>query len=1140
MKRLIAMLIALCLLAGAMPAALAELAIAEPAPELTGAEMPVVGDVIQGFEAVETRDYPLMDATVVRFVHRQTGGELFYIANDDTNRAFNLAFRTEAIDDTGLPHVFEHAIIQGSEKYPGEQMFFNLSYQTYNTFLNAMTSQWYTSFPIASLSEAQLLKLAEFYTDACFYPMIMENEHIFRTEAWRYRLESAEDPLNMEGTVYSEMLGATTLQRAARKNYIHAAFPGSMAGNESGGDPEAIPDMTWQALKDYHDRYYHPSNSIAYLYGAFEDYTAFLALLDGYYSRFEKREFAREDAGYTPIEAPVVQSLPFPVEQGSNTEHASTVCYAFVCPGLRQDLPSEILLDTMTDLLSANASGFQQRLQEALPYGSFGAFIELDGPEDAILFQAANVDPGDADTFKAIVDECLADVAENGFPQALVDSVASSLAISARLTREVSDPVDSVIVPMLGRYVSTGNPWDQLDYQEGLFSIDEWNRQGLYAEGASRWLSGSQTTALVTTWPQPGAKEEDDAALAEKLAGLKAAMTEDEIAAIVEATNAEAPEDHSAEYVAQLKAVTVESLPEEIKRYDVTDETDESGVRHVDALAAVEGVSQASVFLDAAGLSQEDIHWFKLYTDLIGQLDTAAHAKSELAHLMSRYMYNGSIRLSLCKNGGDGYHPYLRGTWIALDGDLAAGYDLLRELLFDTKLDDPARLLEQVQSVKASLKSGITASPAETILRRALARTGELYAYNSYAAGLEYYEFLEGTERLLAEDPDAAVAKLQGIQQYFNNRENAVTLCAGNEASIALNRQLADGFLASLDAREIVPAEYDFPIPAKREALVIDSGVQFNMIAGDLAAAGLEDFDGGLDALSGLVTDTFLVPLLRDRYGVYTPWSAGNEDYLMLYAYRDPNVAETYQVFDQLAELIEGAEIDQDTLDGYIMNAYSGYALPTGELTGAAGAALDTLQGLDPARRLQWMRQLKQVTPEAVKADAALYASLCENGARMTAGAASAINANADLFDAILNPFGAVDATQVAFGDVPEGSDHYEAVRFAFENGLMDPASEDAFGVDEVATQGDMLAAANVLIGGERDAHEALAAFVEYGLASNDTDLGAPLAADDFWGMMSALTGGTVTAMVEPADPNAVTRGELAEMLNAFMGSLQG
>ena len=1132
MKKAIAVLTVLALALGLLPAALAE---GERATAL-----PQPGEVIHGFEVVQLRDYSLMDATIVRFTHRQTGAELYYIANDDTNRAFDLIFFTEAIDNTGLPHVFEHATIQGSEKYPGEQMYFNLSYQTYNTFMNAMTRQWYTSYPIASLSEAQLLKLAEFYTDACFNPIIMENERIFRTEAWRYRLESADAPLSIEGTVYSEMLGATTLRQQASINLMRAAFPGSMAGNVSGGAPESIPDMTWQALKDYHDKYYHPSNCAAFIYGQFDNYRAFLQLLDGYFSTYEKREYTRDDAGYVPITEPVTQTLSFPVEAGANTEHASTVMYAFVCPGLKQNLADELALDTMTSLLNADASNLQQRLQEAIPHGRFGAYIEMDGPEDAILFLAQNVDPGDSETFRAIVDEEIARVARDGFPQALMDSVSAALAISARLIRESSDPVNYIIEPMIGRYVNTGNPWDLQDYQDGLFCMDDWNRQGKYAQAAANWLVGSQRTALVTTCPEPGAKEAREAALAEKLASVKAAMSDDEIAALVEATNAEPPEDHSAEYVARLKAVTVESLPEEIKSYTVTDATDDDGnIRHIDALATVDGISQTNIFLDAAGLPQEDIHWFELYANLITQLDTAAHTKAELAQLFSRYLYNGSISLSLPLAGANDYHPYLHLSWIALDDDLAAGYDLMRELVYDTKVDDPAKLLEQVQALKASMKSGISANPVSTILCRAMARGSEQFAYSSYATGLEFYAFLNRVEQLLSSDPDAAVAKLKGIQNYFDNRKNAVTICAGNEASIALNRNLSDAFLAALDEREIIPASYDFPVPEKQEALIIDSGVQFNMIAGSLGAAGLSSFDGRLDAVNHLVTDAFLVPQLRDQYGVYTPWAAATEDYFMLYAYRDPNVAETFQALEQLPEQIAGMALDQDTLDGYIMNAYSEYALPQGELTGAASAAMDALQGLDADRRLQWMRQLKQVTPETVHADAELYVKLVENGARMTAGAASAINANAELFDVILNPFGAMDATQVELRDAAEGDAHYDAVRFAFEEGFMAPLSEDDFGVNAPATEGELLAALYVLVGGNRDANEALAAFVEYGLVTDDTDLDAPILPEDIWGLLSAVVGEEVPPMTETARNDVVTRAELAEALMAFVEGME-
>ena len=1126
MRKLISLILILCLLMSALGTALAEAAEALPDG------LPQVGDVVNGFEVIELREDKLLDAMIVRFEHQKTGAELFYIANDDTNRAFTLGFFTEAIDNTGLPHVFEHATIQGSRKYPGEQMFFNLNYQTYNTFLNAMTSQWFTCYPIASLSEAQLLKLAEFYTDACFYPMIMENERIFTTEAWRYRMETPEDDLTMEGTVYSEMLGAMTLQKKAYNNLLRAAFPGSMAGNISGGDPEYIPDMTWEALKDYHDRYYHPSNCAAYLYGDFDDYTAFLELLDGYFSAFERREFVREDAGYTPITEPVVQSLPYPVEQGSDTEHASEVMYAFVCPGLRQNLEQELVLDTMTDLFISEASDLQQHLKEAIPYGSFGAYIEMNGPEDAIVFTADNVDPSDAETFKAIVDEEIAKVAENGFPQALVDSVAATLEISALLTRESSDPIDGIISPMLSRYSTSGNPWDMLDYRDFLFAVNDSNEQGLYAQAASDWLVSNTTTALVTTYPEPGAKEQNDAALAEKLAGIKAAMSDEAIAAIVEATNAEAPEDHSADYVAQLKAVTVESLPEELKQYEVTDITDDDGVRHIDALAAVDGISDISLYLDAAGLAQEDIHWFALYTDLISYLDTEAHTKAELANLFGRYLYYGSISLSQPKVEGEGYHPYLCLSWIGQDRDLAAGYDLMRELLYDTKVDDPAKLLEQVQFLRTNMKSGITANPATTLLRRALSGAEERFAYNTYATGLDYYDFLGAVEDTLENEPDAAIEKLESIKAFFNNRANAVVMCAGNAASIALNRQLSDAFLAKLDKRDIAPAEYEFPTASRHEALVIDSGVQFNMMVAHPSAVGLDAFDGGLDAVTNLVTDTFLVPMLRDQYGVYTPWTTANEDYFMVYAYRDPNIAETYAMLEQLPELIRGLELDQETLDGYIMNAYSGYAMPEGALSGALNAASEVFQGIDHNRPLTWMRQLKQMTPDKVRACADTYASLMENGSRMTAGAASAINANADLFDAVLNPFGSVDLTQVALSDVGEDHPLYEAVRFAFENGLMG-ATGDVFGVDDAATEGDVLAALYVLTGGQRDPEAALEAFTGYGLIDVNVDLNATATAESLT-LLAALAGGLPEGMPSPADPERMTRGELAQALFFF------
>ena len=258
MKKLLALILA--------AAMLLSLAACSGGKTANSAKLPKVGNKVEGFVVQEIREFPLVGATVVRFEHEKTGAALVYIANNDTNRVFDLTFLTRAIDNTGLPHVFEHSTLDGSDKYPSKALFFNLSYQTYNTYMNAFTQALMTSYPVASLSEAQLLKYADYYTDSCLHPMIMKDESIFREEAWRYRLPDLESDLTIEGTVYSEMQGAMSLSSSAYNNFLRTAFPGSTIGNESGGEPEHIPEMTWQSLQDYHNLYYHPSNCVAYLY----------------------------------------------------------------------------------------------------------------------------------------------------------------------------------------------------------------------------------------------------------------------------------------------------------------------------------------------------------------------------------------------------------------------------------------------------------------------------------------------------------------------------------------------------------------------------------------------------------------------------------------------------------------------------------------------------------------------------------------------------------------------------------------------------------------------------------------------------------------------------------------------------------
>ena len=1104
-------------------------------------DLPEPGDVVNGFTAAELKEFPELGATMVWFEHAATGAKLMYIANDDTNRSFALGFRTDAIDNTGLPHVFEHSCLSGSEKYPSDALWFSLSYRTYNTFMNAFTYDRMTMYPIASLSEEQLLKLADYYTDSCLHPSILENESIYRTEAWRYRMADPEDDLTIEGTVYSEMLGATTIDTAAYYNAIRLSFPGSMLGNISGGDPDYIPDMTWQDLKDYHEKYYHPSNSFAVLYGDFDDYAAFLELLDGYYSEYEEREYERVDADYEPITEPVMESYAFPVENGSPTDHASRLVYSFVCKD--EDWSDVNALDSFAQILSLPASPLQIRLKEEIPYGSFSCSLEPAGPELLLMFNAVDVDPEDADAFVSTVDEVIADIAENGFDSELMEGVNSTIAINNKLLRENSSVgVDVVSVNVGYNYSLTGDPWSYLDTVEYMNGLEERNEEGVYARVASEYLADSETCTLAVTYPEPGAKEEKDAALAEHLAGLKAEMSEEEIAAIVEETNKETEEQDISEMVASLQAVTVDSLPEEIKLYDVTDETDENGIRHIDAAAGVEGVGQASIFLDMTDLPGEYIHYFKLYTDLLGKLDSGEHTRAELASLMNRYLYSPAFYISLPDNEENKAVPYFRGTFIALDEDLEEAYDLVHELVYDTRTDDAEKVLDEVQAIKSGLKNQINAAPYAVELYRAMARSSGLYAYYSYANNLEYYDFLVSLEQKLTEDPEEALKGFEVVKEYLDNHTGAVALFAGNEESIAINRDLSDEFLMSLGEREITPVEYDLPVGEASEGLIVDTGVQFNMLYADYETLGIEGFEGGLDAVTSLVGDLFLIPLLRDQYGVYTPWNAAlDKAGMYLISYRDPNVRETFDVYDSLADLIAGADVDEDTLDGYILSAYSGYAMPMGELSGAINAAMLTFEGESQEKTLEWMRQLKAVTPEKIAEYASIYRNLSENGVLATSGPASAIEANADLYEVILNPFGVVDATAIELSDVAEDHPQYEAVRFAFDNGLMavKDGTEDEFGVDDPATVGDIMGAMYAYIGGARDPEEALGLFASYGSASPDLVLEDELTGEAAVELLSSLASAFGIDWSSDADDTVLTRGDLAELLMKFDGETE-
>lgn len=1118
MKKCLSLVLALALLLGIVPA-FGE-APASPA-------LPAVGDMVEGFEVKEIREFSLIGAQLVLFEHAQTGAKLLYIANDDTNRAFQLTFPTRMTNDKGLPHVFEHATLSGSEKYPSTALWFNASMQTYNTYMNAYTTDAMTCYPIASLSEAQLLKLADFYTDSCLHPNIMTDDSIYRTEAWRYEMTDADADLTYNGTVYSEMLGALTLASATLITANKATFPGASVSYEYGGDPDYIPEMTWDELKEYHNKYYHPSNCIAYLYGSFEDYTAFLKLLNEAFAPYDRAEFSFDEPDYARITEPVVSAFAYPVVQGTDTANQTTICYYILCPGMKGDIEQEHLIDHACDLLNDSASPLMQALRKAFPTGSFSCGRELAAPDDAIIFMATGMNDGDAELFKQTVDAALADAAQNGFTSELVDNIVTSLKFDAKLASESSSPVTGTIENLAYYYAVTGDVFRFVENYEAMNNIGAENTDGKLAGAVAQWLVNPELWTLTSGSPAPGQKEVHDAELAAKLAEIKAGMSAEEIQAVVDATNAVPEEADTSAMLADLTAVTVATLPEEIKEYELRDETGENGIRRIEAVTGVDGISYIMLNLDAASLPQEDIHYLRLFTRLLGSMDTDQHTWEELSSLISRYLYSGTFGVFVSGYKTD-YHPYMITEWYSLDEDLEAGYALAEEILFHTQFTDTQTLLERIQAQKTAARSRINSEPYWVLLYRQLGNTSPFARYYEYLNYVEYYTFLEELEQTMQEHPEEVAARLEGVQKFLANRSGAIAGTAGCEESLALNRPLADAFFAKLDDTVREPAVYDLPEAAKKEGLIIDGNIQYNMIGIPWKTVDPEADGAAYAALGQLVSDQLLIPDLRDQAGAYGAYCNSSIDEIYLFTYRDPNVAETFAYFDALPDKVAALAVDQETVDRYIISTYSSLAQPAGELSGAITALNNRISGIPEDIKLQSMRALKTATPESLKQFAAYIADMMNTDIRGTAGGAGAVNANAEIYDVILNPFNAVDMSSVEFEDVPEGHELYEAVHFVVDSSLMAPLSDTVFGVDEAATVGDYVAAIYAMLGGPAgDPEGARAWLAGYGLVAADEDLDAPLNEQLFCDIMQALGVGYTTDTPDVAVP----RGDLADVL---------
>lgn len=962
--------------------------------------LPAVGEELSGFTLQGADSYGPLNAKILWFTHEKSGAQLCYIKNDDTNRAFSIAYRTPHVDETDANHVFEHAIVASSEKYPSKDLFFDLAGKTYNTYVNAFTYLPFTLYPVSSQSEEQLRLMADAYLSCMVSPDLLHDERFFQREALRYMLYDVEEPISMGGTVFSEDMGyMTNISMEAMRNLFQALYPGEYAANFNGRAHVNYRDLTFEHMEETFERSYSFDNSLILLYGDL-DYRSFLEFIDGeYLSKAEKR--GTDLSAYDdPVAEPgYVEEVAYaPAYEGDSTEDASSIYYAMDLDG--QDWETLMQYDLFGAMLGSESSVFHENLKAAGLSSPAFAELVLDGEKPVFCFGMVSANQEDAKAFKDAVDRTLSDVAQNGLDKDLVETVLKTKALSDYTAMENADMIIENVFPSIClKWAQTGET-DILIRQEEAFLTMQQDTRQTQIRGLAAALQSVPRSAMVTTVPQPGLAEQIVAEQEEYLAGMKAAMTPEELEQMVEDTLAfdewNASENSNPDIV-----IPVEDLPEPEPTPEFSKEEADGAVYYT-AASELEQISLHRIYFDSSAVPWEDLHYISLYTILLNELAAGEYSKTQKDNLMAQYLYNFNTDV-IYPEDGEYQYPMFYAEWNCMAEDYETSLPLLLEIMGGLKLDDKDEMIRVLDKYLPFLDGsrGDSFTLAQSLANAGMDRSK---GYREYISGQHFYEFARELRERLDGGSDVMeeiAAKLDSIQKLILHRDRMVVMNIAPRGELGQISDISRKLLGELPSLPEVRADYELPEYPDRLGVIVE-GANYNTFSVSDAAL-TDDLSGSFFPFVMALSDRYIVPRIRFQGLAYSAAMSHNHDLdsIYTYSYSDPKVTDTVAVIDEEADVLADMELTREDLDGYILSSYSYVTYPLGNLNKYLYAMDQDLTGFDVENWRRLAAEIKTADPDDQEQAADTLRRLLENQHLVTVGNAELLQAEADTFDRV-------------------------------------------------------------------------------------------------------------------------------------------
>ena len=971
-------------------------------------ELPKINDKLHGFHVDAIYDYDYRNAKIVMMTHEKSGARLILISNDDEDKAAAFGFNTLTYDNRGIPHVFEHSCLGGSAKYPNANLPFETVNKTYNTYINADTMQNATSYQFSSLSDVQLYELYKMFLDGVLDPDVLRDEKNLEREAYRYILHDKDDDITLSGIVYSEMSGNEgDITNVAYNNSLDTMYEGSYMGVNVGGDTLDIPNIKHEDLIDFHNNYYHPSNLVITLYGDI-DYKKYLKYSDEeYLSKYEKKVIDKPDNNFKNQNEFKIKKYDFPMSQNDDIVGKSIIIYNVICEDMT---PYENgIFSAVLNHLFRSDGPVDRRVKEKLPSADFSLNSDLTCPRPYFSVFFLNVNEEDASVIKEVIEESFEELKENGIKEDTIDEIIESVEFEKEIEKDSHGFASEA--PGFYRAVYSSNGKDLLGflrYNKGLEDLKEAYKNGDMKKIIDRYLSDNHNSSMTLTIPKKGLLEEKEAAKKEKLKEMKSQMSDAEIDELIQKNK---QFDEWSKYqvenslIDKLRVASVSSLDEYRAKCYAYEESVE-GIRFIRSDIEDINYFHINLLFDASGVEYDDILKLNLIAQLLLELPTTNYEGLKLKSEFSRYMNNYSIGPSINYYYNGGYKPYFSFEVTALDKNKDKIFELLDELMFETKFDDVSRFRSVISNAYNNLKLYMSSNPRTFAQDIVKIQNDSDYLYENLLNGVDYLDYLVKIKNMSDDEIEKLLDDCKHILLSLYNRSGFVCQIVSNFKTMRDLKSRIVELSYDFDYTRIKPVDYTNDLkPVKDKIAFVSNGtMQYNYISIPMFENEI-DFTGKHSVLSRILNDKILYPEVRanrSAYGSYSDFDRLSAD---IYTYRDPYLKETYDVFKTIPTMLKNIVITKDELEDYKLRAYSAYSYPLTKLDSALIAIDEIFKNVNekrPDRYVRYMKEIKDMKLEDLPELYKLIDKLIAEGKYLTVGNREQIDKNAEMFDEII------------------------------------------------------------------------------------------------------------------------------------------